>query len=201
MKPIDFWFTIGSTYTYLSAMRLPRVAEESGISFNYRPFSVLEIMLGQDNIPFLEKPIKSQNMWRDIERRAEKYGFPAVVPCPYPPERSEYDLANLVAVVGREEGWCADYLAATYKKLFQQGQQVGSDPNLGESLREIGQDPARVIARANSADIAEAFDTATDEARALGVFGAPTFTADGELFWGDDRMEDAISWRKSGRVA
>ena len=93
------------------------------------------------------------------------------------------------------------YLFATYEKLFQHGQQAGSDPNLGDSLREISQDPARVIARAKSAEIAEAFDAATDEARALGIFGAPTFTVDGELFWGDDRLEDAISWRNFGRVA
>ncbi len=201
MKSIDFWFTIGSTYTYLSVMRLEAVAKETGTSFNYRPFSVLEIMLEMDNIPFLGKPIKSQNMWRDIERRAEKYGCPAKLPAPYPPERAEYDLANWVAVVGREEGWCDKYLFATYEKLFQHGQQAGSDPNLGDSLREISQDPARVIAREKSAEIAEAFDAATVEARALGIFGAPTFTVDGELFWGDDRLEDAISWRNLGRVA
>jgi 2-hydroxychromene-2-carboxylate isomerase len=113
MKSIDFWFIIGSTYTYLTVMRLEGVAKETGVSFNYRPFSVREIMLEMDNIPFLKKPIKSQNMWRDIERRAEKYGCPATVPVPYPPEQAEYDLANRVAFVGCEEGWCDKYLFAT----------------------------------------------------------------------------------------
>ena len=200
MKNIDFWFTIGSTYTYLTAMRLESVSRKTAISFNYRPFSVLEIMLEMDNIPFLEKPIKSQYMWRDIERRAQKYGCAAKVPAPYPPEREQYDIANLVAVVGSEEGWCDKYLFATYEKLFRDGQQVGSDPNMSDSLREIEQDPVRVVARAKSAEITEKFDAATGEARALGVFGAPTFAVDGELFWGDDRLEDAISWRRLGRV-
>ncbi len=200
MKPIDFWFTIGSTYTYLTVMRLESVSRDAGISFDYRPFSVGKIMLEMDNIPFLEKPIKSSNMWRDIERRAHKYGCEATVPVPYPPEREQYDLANWVAVVGCEEGWCEKYLVATYERWFQKGQQVGRDPNLGASLREIGQDPARVRARAKSAEVGKKFDSATDEARALGVFGAPTFVVDGELFWGDDRLEDAISWRRLGRV-
>jgi 2-hydroxychromene-2-carboxylate isomerase len=201
MKSIDFWFTIGSTYTFLSVMRLESVSRESGISFNYRPFSVLDIMLEMDNIPFLGKPIKSNYMWRDIERRAEKYGCAAKLPVPFPPERGQYDLANLVAVVGREEGWCDRYLSATYERLYQKGQQVGADPNLGDSLREIGQDPDRVIALAKSTEIVKDFDAATDAARALGIFGAPTFAVDGELFWGDDRLEDAISWRNIARLA
>ena len=99
-----------------------------------------------------------------------------------------------------EEGWCEKYLVATYERWFQKGQQVGLDPNLGDSLREIGQDPARVVAHATSVEVGKKFDSATDEARALDVFGAPTFVVDGELFWGDDRLEDAISWRRLGRV-
>ncbi len=200
MKPIDFWFTVGSTYAYLSVMRLESVSRETGISFNYRPFSVLDIMLEMDNIPFLTKPVKERNMWRDIERRALKYGLPANVPVPYPPERHEYDLANWVAVVGQEEGWCGDYLRATYPRLWRDGQQFGADPNLSDGLQEIGQDPARVVDRARSADTARKFDAATDEARGLGIFGAPTFVVDGELFWGDDRLEDAISWRRTGKL-
>ena len=128
MKSIDFWFTIGSTYTYLSVMRLEAVAKETGISFNYRPFSVLEIMLEMDNIPFLEKPIKSQNMWRDIERRAEKYGCPAKLPAPYPPERAECDLANWVAVVGREEGWSINICSPHMKSCFNTANRPAATP-------------------------------------------------------------------------
>ncbi len=82
MKPIDFWFSIGSTYTYLSVMRLMNVEEETGISFEWRPFSVRAIMIKMDNIPFAKKPIKASYMWRDIERRARKYGLDATPPAP-----------------------------------------------------------------------------------------------------------------------
>lgn len=198
MKPVQFWFSVGSPYCYLTVMRLARVEAETGLSFDFRPFSVRAIMIEMDNVPFARKPVKARYMWRDIERRARKYGIPAVVPAPYPLE--QFDLANRVAVLGREEGWCRAYITATYRRWFQQGQPPGSEPNLSESLREIGQDPARAIALAGAPATEAAYAAATDEARALGIFGVPTFVVGQELFWGDDRLEDAISWHRSGAV-
>jgi 2-hydroxychromene-2-carboxylate isomerase len=191
MKSIDFWFSVGSTYTYLTVMRLAGVERETGISFNWRPFNVRAIMIEMNNIPFANKPVKARYMWHDIERRAKKYGIAAAVPAPYPLEH--FDRANRVAIVGRHEGWCRDYVVATYRRWFQDGQPAGGDPNLTDSLIEIGQRPERVIALADSAETELAYGHATDEARSLGIFGAPTFVVGSELFWGDDRLEDAIS--------
>ena len=198
MSPIGFWFSIGSTYSYLTVMRLPGIEEDTGIAFDWRPFSVRAIMMEMDNIPFANKPIKARYMWRDMERRAEKYGLDATIPAPYPLE--QFDLANRVAVVGRKEGWCRDYVVATYRRWFQKGQPAGSEPNLSESLAEIGQRPESVIEVAGSPEIETAYLKATSEARSLGIFGSPTFVVQGELFWGDDRMDDAISWHQTGQV-
>jgi 2-hydroxychromene-2-carboxylate isomerase len=198
MSSIDFWFSIGSTYSYLTVMRLPGIEDDTEIAFDWRPFSVRAIMIEMDNIPFAKKPIKAQYMWRDIERRAEKYGIEATIPAPYPLE--QFDLANRVAIVGRKEGWCRDYVVATYRRWFEKGQPAGSDPNLSESLAEIGQRPERVIEEAGSPEIETEYLEATSEAQSLGIFGSPTFVVRGELFWGDDRLDDAISWCQTGRV-
>jgi len=198
MADIDFWFSVGSTYTYLSVMRLSEVEKSAGLRFRWRPFSVRTIMREMDNVPFATKPIKMAYMWRDLARRAALYGLPARVPAPYP--LKEFDLANRVAVLGASEGWCADYVRGAYRRWVQEGQEAGSEPNLSATLREIGQDPARVIAAAQSDAIGQAYDAATTEARRLEVFGAPTFVVDGERFWGDDRLDDAISWLRHGKV-
>ena len=76
MKPIDFWYFIGSTYSYLTVMRLAEVADATGAAFRWRPFNVRDIMVEQNNRPFVGKPVKSAYMWRDIERRAALYGLP-----------------------------------------------------------------------------------------------------------------------------
>jgi 2-hydroxychromene-2-carboxylate isomerase len=195
---IDFWFTMGSTYTFLSAMRLADVERESGVSFRWRPFHLLVILQEMNHVPFADKPAKSAYMWRDIERRAAMYGLPMRLPVPYPVKRSV--AANLVATVGMGEGWGAEFVRAAYRRWMQLGQETGSEPNISESLREVGQHPERVLNLAASDEVKALLDQETDAARALGIFGSPTFTVGRELFWGDDRLDDAISWAKFGRM-
>jgi 2-hydroxychromene-2-carboxylate isomerase len=191
-KQIDFWFTMGSTYTYLTVTRLPHVAAATGTEFRWRPFHLLIILKEMNHVPFADKPVKCAYMWRDIGRRAAMYGIPAKLPAPYPVANSE--RANLVAIVGMREGWGSDYVRAAYRLWFQSGQENGSDANIIGSLREVGQDPSRVLELAES-DGTKAFLIAeTKAARELGIFGSPSFVVAGELFWGDDRLQDALAW-------
>jgi 2-hydroxychromene-2-carboxylate isomerase len=143
-----------------------------------------------NNIPFATKPIKLAYMWRDIERRASKYGLPTKVPAPYP--LKNFDLASRVA--------CPNYVRASYRRWFVEGKEVGAEPNLSESLGEIGQELDRVIAAANAESVGRAYDDNTRQARQLSIFGSPTFVARGELFWGDDRLDDAIAWQTKGTL-
>jgi 2-hydroxychromene-2-carboxylate isomerase len=195
---IDFWFTMGSTYSYLSAMRVPGVEKSAGVSFRWRPFHLLVILQEMKHVPFADKPAKCTYMWRDLERRAAMYKIPIKVPAPYPAKQSI--MANLVAVVGMREGWGPDFVRAAYRHWFQQGEETGSEPNISKSLRDIGQDAGRVLLLANSEATKAALTTETHVAKELGIFGSPTFCVGRELFWGDDRLEDAISWcrKRSG---
>jgi 2-hydroxychromene-2-carboxylate isomerase len=195
---IDFWFTMGSTYSYLSVSRLADVERSTGISFRWRPFHLLVILQEMKHVPFADKPAKSAYMWRDIERRASMYGIPVKFPAPYPVKQSV--VANQVAIVGLREGWGADFVRAAYRRWLQLGEETGSEPNVSSSLRDIGQDPKRVLALANSEETKAALETETDAARKLGIFGSPTFVVGRELFWGDDPLDDAISWRRHGCV-
>jgi 2-hydroxychromene-2-carboxylate isomerase len=195
---IDFWFAIGSTYTYLTVMRMHEVARAAGVSVTWRPFSLRTLTREMNNIPFATKPFKAKYMWRDIERRAGMYGIPVRLPVPYP--LKEFDLANLVALIGMQEGWGEAYVCATYRRWFQSGEEPGIEPNLSDSLKEAAQDPARVLRLAETNDALIAYQGNTNLARSLGIFGAPTFRVGGELFWGDDRLEDAFSWARLGAV-
>ena len=193
MKKNEFWFSIGSTYTYLTVMRLDKIGKESGVMFDWKPFSVRTLMQEMDNIPFVGKPAKEKYMWRDLERRAEQYGIPVNLPIEYP--LKHFDLANRVAIVAEQEGWCREYVRTAYRLWFQDGLPAGGESNLSQCLREIGHSPDRVRGLANSEVIGKTYGNATAHARSLGIFGSPSFVVDGhELFWGDDRLEDAIAW-------
>jgi 2-hydroxychromene-2-carboxylate isomerase len=196
--PIDFWFTMGSTYSYLTVMRLAEVEKVTGISFRWRPFHLLTILQEMKHIPFADKPRKAAYMWRDIERRAEMYGVAVCIPAPYPAKNSI--LANKISVLGLSEGWGKDFVRAAYRRWFQLGQETGSEPNVSESLRDIAQDPLSVLERASAENVNVQLARETDAARKLGIFGSPTFTIENELFWGDDRLDDAIKWYRFGHL-
>ena len=194
MNEVNFWFSIGSTYTYLAVNRLKELAIKENIKFNWHPFSVRKIMMDMDNIPFTppSKKIKSDYMWRDIERRAKFYGFEAKVPAPYP--LKEFDLANQIAVLGMNEGWGVNYVVKTYQRWFQQGKEPATEPNLTEILQELNLDHQETIQKANDNKIKDQYLKNTESAYEKGVFGSPSFIFEGEVFWGDDRLEDCIKW-------
>ncbi len=195
MSSIDFYFSIGSTYTYLSVTRILDVEKKNGVKFNWKPFSVRVIMKEMNNIPFPKEKVNKVNyMWRDIERRAKGYGFFAKTPVPYP--LTEFDLANKLAILGLEEGWGIDYVRLTYKRWFQEGKEPAIEPNISEICNELKIDKNKTIEKANSDKIEKKYLTNTESARNNKVFGSPSFIVGNEIFWGDDRMEDAINWSK-----
>jgi 2-hydroxychromene-2-carboxylate isomerase len=194
MRKIEFWYSIGSTYTYLSTQRLAQIETENEVVFEWCPFSVRSRMIEMENVPFMaeKKRDKIDYMWRDVQRRANFYGFDAKVPAPYP--LKEFDLANKVAILGKDQGWIKEYTILTYKKWFLDHLEPGSEPNLSSTLKEIGLDSDSLIKKAQTDEIEQKYLKNTEMAKIKGIFGSPTFIVENEVFWGDDRCEDAIKW-------
>ena len=193
MADVDFFFSIGSTYTYLSVTRILDVEKKHQIKFNWKPFSVREIMKEMNNVPFPKEKLNKVNyMWRDIERRAEGYGFFAKTPVPYP--LSEFDLANQIAILGLEKEWGINFIVHTYKKWFQEGKEPAIEPSISEVCKELGLNKEDIINEAQTDFVKNKYKQNTNLAREYKIFGSPSFVVNNELFWGDDRMEDAIKW-------
>ena len=192
---IDFYFSIGSTYTYLAVTRILDVEKKHQVQFNWKPFSVRAIMKEMNNIPFPKDKLNKVNyMWRDIERRAEGYGFFAKTPVPYP--LSEFDLANQIAILALDKGWGIDYVRLTYKKWFQEGKEPAIEPSISEICKELKMNKDDIISEAKTKLIEDKYLANTNSARENKIFGSPTFVINNEIFWGDDRMEDAIKFFK-----
>ena len=192
---IDFYFSIGSTYTYLAVTRILDVEKNHQVSFNWKPFSVRVIMKEMNNIPFPRDKLNKVNyMWRDIERRAEGYGFFAKTPVPYP--LSEFDLANQIAILGLDKSWGVDYVRLTYKKWFQEGKEPVIEPSISEVCKELKLNKDEIISEAKTKLIEDKYLANTNSARENKIFGSPSFVVKNEIFWGDDRMEDAIKFFK-----
>ena len=194
-KPLDFFLFLGSTYSYLSVNRVEAVAARAGISLRWRPFSVRSIMIEQSNRPFLGKPVKLAYMWRDLERRARRHGVPFTSIPNYPNDSNE--LANRVATLAALEGWCPEFTKASYAAWFLENKDPGNAEHLSEILQRLNRPSADIIERADSQEVRDKYAAETEAARSRGIFGSPTFACGAEIFWGDDRLEDAIDWCKS----
>ncbi len=192
---IEFWFGYGSTYAYLSAMRIESLLLGSGIKVLWRPFNLTTLMRekGFAKGPFADRPEKLAYMWRDLERRAKRHGIPYRRPTIYPVDSQR---TVRVGFLSSREGWCAAFTRKVMTMNFVEARPIGVPGQLEAALSELGHDPEIVIQRAHEPDVEAALEAQTRQAIELGIFGSPSFLVNGELFWGDDRLEDAIAWCK-----
>ena len=196
-KPtLDFWFEFASTYSYPAAMRISPLAEAAGVAVRWRPFMLGPIFKeqGWTTSPFNLFPAKGRNMWRDLERTCGTVGLPFVRPTIFPQNTL---LAARVALVGLAEAWGEDYCRAIYRAEFAEGRTVEETATIAGVLTSLGLDAGAVLDRAQSNENRSQLRAHTEEAQRLGIFGSPSFvTADGELFWGNDRLEAALNWAR-----
>jgi 2-hydroxychromene-2-carboxylate isomerase len=191
---LDFWFDLASTYSYPAALRIRPLAIEAGVTVRFRPFLLGAIFKeqGWDTSPFNLFPAKGRHMWRDLERICADMALPFRRPDPFPQTSL---LAARIALVGLADTWGDDFCRAVFRAEFAEGRQIADWQVLGAILADLKVEPAAVLAAARGDDIKAKLRSETAEAQRLGIFGAPSFvTADGELFWGNDRLENALVW-------
>ena len=193
MPTLDFFFEFASTYSYPAAMRIAPLAQAAGVTLRWRPFLLGPIFKAQglDTSPFNLYPVKGNYMVRDVTRICGDLGLAFRVPDPFPQSGL---LAARVALVGLAEGWGEDFVRAIYVAEFGQHRQIADPGVIADVLASLTIDPAPALARAQSDEIKGELRANTEEAQRLGVFGAPSFVAGGELFWGNDRLEQALAW-------
>jgi len=194
---LDFWFDFASTYSYLAAMRIGTLAQDAGVRVRFRPFLLGPIFKAQgwNTSPFNLYPAKGRNMWRDLERSCAELKLPFRRPDPFPQNSL---LAARVALAALDQPWGEDFCRALFCAQFAEGRRIDDAAAVGDVLARLKIEPQPVLAAAQSDAIKARLRAQTEEAQRLGVFGAPTFTtADGELFWGNDRLEPALRWAKT----
>lgn len=197
MKRLEFWLEYASTYSYLTVTRIGRMADERGIEIEWQPFWLFPVREQQAlPPPFPQGSAREKYMWRDLERRAAAMGILLRRPEVYP-FRSV--AIGRIALVGAREGWCRAFTEEAFRLHWTQGVLMSTPENAEAALKAAGQDVQRVQALADSPEIKDAFKQQAEGATQRGIFGSPSFVVDGELFWGDDRLEDALAW--AGRAA
>jgi 2-hydroxychromene-2-carboxylate isomerase len=194
-KPLQFWFELASTYTYPAALRIERLARAASVAVEYEPFLLGPIFAkqGWDTSPFNIYEAKGRYMWRDLARICEHEGLPFRRPSVFP--RNGLTAAR-VALLGSREAWGPAFVRAVYSASFADDADIGSPEVISSVLSSLGLPAQELLERAAAPDTKARLRERTETAERLGIFGSPTFVVDGELFWGNDRLEQALDWAR-----
>lgn len=194
---IDFWFEFGSTYSYPAAMRVEKLAGQAGVRVNWKPFLLGAIFREQgfSDSPFNLYPAKGRYMWHDLGRTCRALDIPFQRPSEFPRNGL---LAARVACRFDKEAWLPDFVRAVYRANFVDDADIADASVVGHCIADAGAHPEKVLAEAQLPESKAKLRAQTDEAMRLGIFGAPMVVVGEELFWGNDRLEDALGWAVTG---
>ena len=192
---IEFWFEFASTYSYLTAMRIEDMAGAAGVDVSWQPLWLGPIFKAQgwDSSPFNLYPAKGQYMWRDMERLAASRGLPFARPDPFPQNSL---LANRTACLAVRHPGGSAFVKSVYSAEFGAGADISDASVIAGLLAQAGL-PETLMQEAGGDDAKGALKTQVETAMAKGIFGAPSFVVGEEVFWGDDRLEQALDWAVS----
>lgn len=190
---IEFWFEFASTYSYPAAMRIESLAAERGVKVLWRPFLLGPIFQqqGWNDSPFNIYQAKGRYMWRDLERLCEGLQIPLRRPTVFPRNGL---LAARVVCAHSEQAWVPAFVRAVYSANFADDAEISNPAVIEQCLQSVGQDAGTVLTAAQTPAAKDKLRAQTASAMELGIFGAPSFVVGKELFWGNDRLEDALAW-------
>ncbi|MGJ7528537.1 2-hydroxychromene-2-carboxylate isomerase [Variovorax sp. GB1P17] len=192
---LDFWFDFGSNYSYLSVMRIEEEAARHGVDIRWRPFLLGPIFrsCGWESSPFVLQKEKGDYTWKDMARQCRKYGLPWQQPTSFPRPAV---LPLRIALVGATQPWMGEFCRRTMAMNFAQDRGIDSPQTMHALLSELGLPAHRVIDEALSDANKLRLRRQTETAAEKGIFGAPTFFAGDEMFWGNDRLDEAMAFCK-----
>jgi 2-hydroxychromene-2-carboxylate isomerase len=199
---LELWFDFSCPYAYLASRRAPHIARAAGVELDYRPMLLGGVFrgIGAGDGPMATLgPAKAAHNYRDMHRWAELFGAPFQVPAAHP-MRTVRALRTLLALP--HSRWPAA-IDAIYAAYWQRGEDVTRDDVIAAALRGAGVSDADITgALARADEMKDELRARTDEAIALGIFGAPAWIIRREgheplLIWGQDRMpwlDVALAW-------
>ena len=187
-KTVEFFFDVGSPAAYLAWTQMPKLAAEAKARIVYKPMLLGGVFQATANKSPMEVPAKGSYMMKDLERFAARYGVP-FRHNPYFPINTLTLMRGATGLQMRDESRLVPYTDAVYRAIWVDGRNMNDPATVGGVLQAAGFDPMALLALAAEPEVKDRLKSVTQDAVARGVFGAPTFFVDGQMYWGQDRLD------------
>jgi len=188
MKTFEFWFDFGSPAAYLASTQIAGIEAATGARAVWRPMLLGGVFQATGNHSPATIAAKGRYIFDDFARFARRYGVP-LQRNPHFPINTLLLMRGAVGVQARDPTRFADYCAAMFQAIWVQALDMNDPAVIGQALHRAGFDPQALLALTQEPEVKAALKAATEEAVARGVFGAPTFFAGDQMFWGQDRID------------
>jgi 2-hydroxychromene-2-carboxylate isomerase len=184
-QTIEFYWDAASTYSYLAATQIERFAAEHGATVVWKPFLLGKAFEATGNKMPASVPAKAKYLFKDVGLWAKHYRVPFAMPRVFPLHSV---LALRVCIAAARATGTQQFTLALLKAYWAEGQDVSQPETVAALLTAHGLDAPKIMEAATSPEVKDALKANTEEAVARGVFGAPTFFINGQMFWGNDRL-------------
>ncbi len=189
---VEFWFDFASNYSYLSVMRIEAAAVQLGVQVAWKPFLLGPIFqsLGWASSPFVLQRAKGHYVWQDMARECAKHDLPWTQPSTFP--RASV-LPLRVSLLGADTPWVGAFCQRIMLRNFAHDRDIHTPEAVAEELTALGLPAAAILAQVQSDASKPRLREQTHAAQIRGIFGAPTFFVGDAMFWGNDRLDDALA--------
>jgi 2-hydroxychromene-2-carboxylate isomerase len=196
MSRATFYFDLGSPYAYLSAERISGLFIAAGLEQpEWQPILLGGLFRHFDRDSWGNGPEREAGM-AEVERRGAAYGLPPIVwPDPWPGNTL---AAMRVATFAKQTGRTVSFSLAAFRQAFAAGRDLTEVDNVMIAGAACELHPRALLKAIETKSVKEALREATDGAAARGVEGVPALVVEGQVFWGDDRLEEAIEAARGG---
>lgn len=186
-REIEFFFDVGSSYSYLAATQMQGLATRTGVPVRWRPFLLGGVFKATGNDLPIRLPAKAKWMLGDMMLWAKHYGIPFKVPKPFPTVTLRPQRA-LAAAERIAPGCVPAFALALFTSYWAEQQDVTTDATIGPAATSAGLNASAILNAIDASETKDQLRATTDEAVKRGAFGAPAMFVGDALFWGNDRI-------------
>ncbi|HWI79935.1 MAG TPA: 2-hydroxychromene-2-carboxylate isomerase [Ramlibacter sp.] len=187
-QTVEFYFDVGSPAAYLAWTQMPRLAEEAGAVIDYKPMLLGGVFQATGNKSPMEVPAKGRYVMSDLQRFAQRYQVP-FSQNPFFPINTLTLMRMATGVQMQDTSRLAAFVDSIYRAVWVEARNMNDPATVAEVLQAASFDAPAMMALAAEPQVKERLKAVTQDAVARGVFGAPTFFVNGQMYWGQDRLD------------